>query len=370
VSRKFGEGRTMISPSSSSGERPDKPRPYGSSSIVVSAAPLIDDPWREWIAENVLIGVPPESIFATLESNGFAPEDAAHEINRALESPYLRGGELLRDRLKKREWILSVHRKLRRLHPQSAEIDRRHRLSRDEFLREYYAANRAVVITGMMDDWPAMRKWSLDYFAANVGDGIVEVQMGRSASPNYEIEREKHVTRIRFAEFIEMVRKAGATNDFYMTANNDSANRGALRPLWDDVVPVPEYLAPDPSGGFFWMGPAGTVTPFHHDLTNNLMAQVIGRKRLKIAPSWDLPIARNHYHCYSQLDGRVAPPAPAPALGEPQILECVLNPGELFFLPIGCLHYVEGLDITVTVSFTNFVFDNDFCSFYSTFGPV
>jgi hypothetical protein len=222
----------------------------------------------------------------------------------------------------------------------------------------------------MMDDWPALQKWSLDYFAQNLGDRVVEVQMGRTSSPNYEIERVKHASRIKLGEFIEMVRTTGQTNDFYMTANNDSANRSALSPLWDDVLQVPEYLSNDPSAGFFWMGPAGTVTPFHHDLTNNLMAQVIGRKRIKIAPSWDLPNVRNHVHCYSQLDGRVTPPSGELSLDEPQILECILNPGELFFLPIGCLHYVEGLDITVTVSFTNFVFDNDFCSFYSTYGPV
>ena len=78
--------------------------------------------------------------------------------------------------------------------------------------------------------------------------------------------------------------------------------------LWDDIVQIPEYLSADQPGGFFWMGPAGTVTPFHHDLTNNFMAQVIGRKRIKLAPSWDLPAMHNHKHCFSQVDGRVAPP--------------------------------------------------------------
>ena len=68
---------------------------------------------------------------------------------------------------------------------------------------------------------------------------------------------------------------------------------------------------------------------------------------------------RNYLHCFSQVDGRVTPAAPHPGLDEPQILDFVLNPGEILFLPIGCLHYVEGLDISVTVSFTNFVFDND-----------
>ena len=144
-----------------------------------------------------------------------------------------------------------------------------------------------------------------------------------------------------------------------------------LPELWDDIREFPEYLRDDmPAGRFFWLGPAGTITPFHHDLTNNFMAQVIGRKRVKVVPSWDMPLMSNFQHVFSRVDGRVPPAMPSPEFHQPQVLECVLNPGEVLFLPIGCMHFVEGLDISVTVSFTSFAFDNDFSSFYDTFGPV
>ncbi len=65
-----------------------------------------------------------------------------------------------------------------------------------------------------------------------------------------------------------------------------------------------------------------------------------------------------------------APLTPPRPLGSPQIMECILSPGEILFLPVGCLHFVEGIDVTVTISFTNFVFDNDFRTFYSTFHGV
>jgi hypothetical protein len=329
-----------------------------------------DDEWRRWIAENLLVGATPESVAGVLQSSGFSPHDALDEVRRALASPYLRGAELLRNRLRKREWVLSIYRKLNRLHPGSAAVQRRHKLPRDVFLSEYYSTSRPVIITGMIDDWPAMKKWSLDYFAERLGDREVEVQMNRNADAEYEINAGQHGSRIRFAEFIEKIRTAGRTNDFYLTANNDSYNRAALPELWDDIVPVPEYLQSDRPGGFFWMGPAGTITPFHHDLTNNFMAQVLGRKRVKIAPSWDMPLMKNAQHCFSHVDGRVTSPAPSPPFEEPQIVECTLAPGEILFLPVGCLHFVEGLDVTVTVSFTNFVFDNDFHSYYTCFGPV
>jgi hypothetical protein len=78
----------------------------------------------------------------------------------------------------------------------------------------------------------------------------------------------------------------------------------------------------------------------------------------------------NYLHVFSKRDGRTTPAAPRPRLDEPQILEFVLEAGELLFLPIGCWHFVQGLDVSVTITFTNFVFDNDFSSFYKTYGPV
>jgi hypothetical protein len=338
-----------------------------------AAAPArtIDDEWRRWIAENLLLDATPESILATLVASGFAREEGAREIRLAQQSPYLKGSERFRNRLRKRDWMLAAYRKLRRLDPGSGTIERRHRLPRGEFLAGYYSLNRPVIITGMMDDWPAMTRWNLDYFEQRFGPREIEVQAGRKEGTNYELEREKYLTRTTFAEFVRKVRAAGVTNDFYLTANNNSRNKETLPELWDDIVQIPEYLdGRDRLGGFFWMGPAGTITPFHHDLTNNFMAQVIGRKRVKVAPSWDIPLMENDYHVYSRVDGRTLPARPRPQAGESQILECTLHPGEILFLPIGCMHFVEGLDISVTVSFTNFAFDNDFASFYTTYHGV
>jgi hypothetical protein len=83
-----------------------------------------------------------------------------------------------------------------------------------------------------------------------------------------------------------------------------------------------------------------------------------------------MPLMSNTFHVFSGVDGRVTPPSPHPDRDHPQIIDCVLSPGEILFLPVGCLHFVEALDVSVTVSFTNFVFDNDFSSFYTTYHGV
>jgi hypothetical protein len=333
------------------------------------AAPIyqpIGDEWRRWIAENLMLGASDDGILQTMIDGGLSPSESANEIELAASSPYLSGAERVCNRLEKREWLLTAYRKLERLRPKSGEVERRYRLSCDEFIELYYSANRPVIITGMMEDWPALTKWNLGYFADSFGDREVEVQIGRDVGGNYEADREKFRRKMNFSELIQKVSAVEVSNDFYITASNTSFNRTALRELWDDIVQIPEYLDGTAAhNGFFWFGPAGTITPFHHDLTNNFMAQVFGRKRILLAPSWDMPLMRNLSDVYCEIDGRSIMPVLQPDLQDPQILECTLIPGELLFLPIGCLHFVEALEVSATVSFTNFKFDdNDFSSFY------
>jgi hypothetical protein len=335
------------------------------SPVIAPTAPptRIDNEWRRWIAENLILGGHPASLVHVLVQAGISPREAMAEMETATQSPYIHGARRLKNRLEKRDWVLDIYRKMSNLRP--AGIERRHRLSSDEFLQEYYSANRPVIITGMMDDWPAKTKWNLDYFRSRFGQREVEVQFGRNADDNYEMNNVAHKRRMQFGDYVDLVANTDRTNDFYMTANNDGMNRQALAELWDDVVQVPEYLANDPRNrGFLWFGPAGTVTPFHHDLTNNFMAQVMGRKRLRLIPACEIARLYNQRHCFTPVDGRCIDLQRFPAMADVRVLECVLEPGEILFLPVGCWHFVEGLDISVTMAFTNFKWDNDFFSNY------
>ena len=116
--------------------------------------------------------------------------------------------------------------------------------------------------------------------------------------------------------------------------------------------------------GFFWFGPGGTVTPLHHDLTNNFMAQVMGRKRVRLIAPWELPRLYNDRHCYSQIDLSTPDLDCHPLFDGVAVMDVVIGPRDLLFLPVGWWHHVESLSVSITVTFTNFVFDNDFASFY------
>ncbi|MGK6320244.1 cupin-like domain-containing protein [Sphingomonas sp. DT-204] len=331
-----------------------------------------DDAWRGWIAENLALGTARDSLFRTLIDNGFHPEEARQELDAADRSPYLHAARLLAGRVAKRDWSLDVQLRTKRLRDAGPRgIDRRHRLGREAFLRDYYSANRPVVITGRIEDWPAMR-WTPEDLAARFADRLVQVQTKRTGPLPYESEVRRHHEVMRFADFMRHVLDEGESNETYMTANNGSANMSVLPELWDDIVQIPEYLdSRDPANrGFFWIGPTGTITPTHHDLTNNFMAQILGRKRVHLVDGLDIARMYNRLHVYSEVDLETIDYARFPLMRDVEVLQYDLQPGELLFLPVGWWHQVRALDVSVTVTFTNFLFDNDFHSVYSTYREV
>jgi hypothetical protein len=322
---------------------------------------MIDESWRHWIAENILQDVSVATLTEVMVDAGHDRDEVAREIQKAIDSPYLQGATRIKARLLKREWGYHVRRKLRRMHPSFGQIERRHRLPREEFFLNYYLCNRPVLITGMIDSWPALTKWNMDYLRMTYGDRTIQVQSERTPSRRYEIERKYRM--MRFDEFIAAI-DGGPSNELYMTANDNNFNQQALEELWQDIVQIPEYLNGNVAGGMIWIGPASTVTPMHHDLTNNFMAQVIGRKLVRLVPLCDMPIAYNDYHVYSQVDLGNIDYNRFPNMKNAEIIEVVIVPGDLLFIPVGWFHYVKALDASITFTFINFLLDNDFYSFH------
>jgi ribosomal protein L16 Arg81 hydroxylase len=167
---------------------------------------------------------------------------------------------------------------------------------------------------------------------------------------------------MRFADYIDMVYSGEVTNDYYMVARNHFFELPEAQPLLDDFVVFPKYLNP-PSAGrqcFLWFGPAGTVTPLHHDTSNILFAQVAGRKACRIIPASQWRYVYNSSGAFSDVDCERPDLNRYPMFREATLIDVILQPGEVLFLPVGWWHHMRALDISMTVSFTNFVFPNHF----------
>lgn len=329
--------------------------------------PYVTADWKQWIAENVLKEASVNDLEQILVSNGFEARLARLEIEAAMQHPYVAAARSTARQLAKRDWVLHTLRSLR--DPDSLfRVDEIDRLSTSEFYSLYYQSNRPVILRNYLNRWPAVTRWTAEYLKQECPDAEVEIQEGRASNPRFELEPEAHRRRLPFAEFVDFCFSGVKSNDMYMTARNGASNSGILARLQKDLDMLPEFLdsARAAAGLFFWFGPVGTITPLHHDLTNNFMCQVVGSKRVRLISPDSLPLVYNDFHVYSAVDLDVPDKAKYPLFEQLHVIDVTINAGDLFFLPVGWWHHVEGLSTSITITCTNFLWGNDFTSHYRT----
>jgi ribosomal protein L16 Arg81 hydroxylase len=93
---------------------------------------------------------------------------------------------------------------------------------------------------------------------------------------------------------------------------------------------------------------------------NILLAQVVGRKRITLIPSFESHLVYNHIGVYSQVDCENPDLSRYPLFAKASKFETVLEPGEVLFIPVGWWHQVRSLDVSISVSCTNFVAPNNY----------
>jgi LPS sulfotransferase NodH len=318
--------------------------------------------WKQWVAHSKLLKTNDDEIVEVLTNNGYSRASALAEVKKAASDPYVLGAARTQHRLNKAVSLLNIQGELARLNSQGKVIERRQNLLRDEFRDHYYAANRPVIIQHLMTDWRAMTMWTPDYLKSVAGDRMVEVMTGRDADPKYETNGQKHRTELRFADYIDMVYSGKVSNDYYMVANNAFFQRPEAQPLLEDFTAFPEYLNPATAGRqcFLWFGPAGTVTPLHHDTSNILLAQVAGRKLYRLIPASQWQYVYNSSGVFSDVDCGRPDLNRYPKFRDATVIDVVVEPGEVLFMPVGWWHYVRALEVSMTVAFTNFLFPNHF----------
>ena len=267
--------------------------------------------------------------------------------------------------LAKRDWLLQTQERLRSLSPAASDILHKEEISAQEFLDEHYAANQPVVLGGEIADWPALHRWTRDYLKARIGGSPIELQGDRDANPEFERDKDRHRRAMPFDTFIDSITRD--SNALYMTAYNSAANQKALAPLIEDVRCIGKLLDPDgPSPqGMIWIGPAGTFTPLHHDLTNNLLVQVRGRKRIVMASPRESGRLYNDLEVFSRIgDITAADFARYPLLQGIRLYDLMLEAGDALFIPVGWWHQVSALDFSISITYTNFRWPNDAYEYY------
>lgn len=322
----------------------------------------LDDNWRQWLAENALLGNSNDAMLAKIKEAGIDPAQATGYLSVIGRDPLFRAGEKMRDRYTRFGRVMLNVQAVRESDPLYTHVEKRSRVSRDEFIERYVRGCRPVVLTDLAHDWPAMTRWSFEEFKRRYGKLTVQVQAGRDADADYEVNKVRLRHDTNFAAFLDRVAMSGPTNNEYLTASNELLRRPEFAGLLDDIGSLPDFCdRPAMSrSASLWVGPAGTRTPLHHDTLMLLHTQVVGRKRWRFVSPLSGPQVYNDFDVYSPVDFEKLDLARFPEAGKVKVLEVVVEPGETMFLPLAWWHQVSSLDRCISLSFTNIDVPNEF----------
>lgn len=330
---------------------PPRPRP----------AALLDLPpdWLGWVADNRLWNCSPASMLDTMTASGLDPSTCMTAIEQIEQDPVFQAARRHQQLLRKLESVVGNLQQLWQGDPGYGVIEKRRGVSRDEFIARYVRGCRPVVLTDIAEDWPAMGRWSPADLRERFGHLDVDVQVGRNTDTLFEQNKEKLRQRMKVAEFVDLVVSGGATNDHYLTANDEMMRRPEFMPLLQDIGRMPPICDPAllHTAASFWFGPAGTRTPLHHDTLMLFHTQVVGRKRWRFVSPLQTPLLYNRMGVYSPIDLDAPDLQRYPLLRDAQVLEVVLEPGDTLFLPLGWWHQVSSLELSMSFSYTNFAAD-------------
>jgi hypothetical protein len=264
-----------------------------------------------------------------------SPEEAAAKaLARAQRDAQVRGVTSI-------QAMREAIRRVGRVTPTITEVPRMGKLDAKAF-RTLATQGQPFLITGLVDRWPLSTRTPQmlrDRFAtlpvrARVGDYI-----------NTAFATDRAMQDMSMLAYLDLVAPHSHGLPPYL-------GNLELREL-NSLCHWPAYFS-KMGPPRFWIGPAGTVTPLHCDYDDNIFAQIWGSKRIFLSPP----------HCDEFLYPREAnavlfgspfdPEAPDfdqfPLARQAAMIECIVNPGELLYVPAGWYHQVRALTFSLSAN--------------------
>ena len=294
--------------------------------------------------------------------------------------------------------------------------------SLERFRRHMFDERTPLVVMDAMEDWPALRNWKSEayWFDQTLGGRrLVPVEIGRSY-----VDEDWGQKIMPFKDFLHTYviqtpssSSSDATQTGYLAQHTifdqiPSLRRHLLTPDYVHISPPP--LDPDspvalsslraaavPSGSALqniWFGPPWTISPLHHDPYHNLLAQIVGKKYIRLyapeysdrlyprsssEPAPDMNMDQNGLPANryaeviqteiasnvdkqktidmsntSRIDFAAIESSTSedwddryPGLSEIPYVECILEEGEMLYIPVGWWHYVRSCSTGISVSY-------------------
>ncbi|XP_077473459.1 tRNA wybutosine-synthesizing protein 5 [Stigmatopora argus] len=234
-------------------------------------------------------------------------------------------------------------------------------VDRDVFLQDIYPQREPAVLRGV-GLGPCVEKWTVEYLARKGGGKEVKIHVSRVPQMNF-LQKNFVYRTLPFDEFVRRTSEEKHAN-FFLCEDE----RYYLRSLGEDVrkepadiskqfpelaedFHIPEFFEP---GHFFSsvfrISSRHLQLWTHYDVMDNLLAQVTGRKRVVLFSPQDA------LHLYLAGDKSEVLEIDSPDVNlYPEFAkatryECVLQPGDLLFIPALWFHNTLALEFGVGVN--------------------
>jgi Cupin-like domain len=233
--------------------------------------------------------------------------------------------------------------------PTGPKIDAVDTLSADDFRHKYIATNTPLLMRKVTANWPAMKKWSFEYFASLKLTKRIYLEKDnvmQSAAAYEELDYADYIRRMIDSD------GDGAHKNGYLSVFRIFRAFPHLKDDVDFSIFSQHKLKNTASG---WIGPAGTVTGYHIDWGDNVLAQICGRKEVRLVAPQDsrFMYPSNRFDqgtTSSQVNAEHYDAERFPLFRQATEYRFVVHPGEMLFIPRGWWHHVRSLDKSISVS--------------------
>jgi len=246
-----------------------------------------------------------------------------------------------------------------------ALIARQHKPSYGEFTNEFLLPRKPVVLTGALDHWKALTKWTPEFFKQKYGTVPLQVN-GQPYTLGGFIPKREDGRELTIDEFIGMVMNSSDENPAPYLRNVHLEK--FLPELMEDVSPLPEYFSPNWLQGPFtkplnsrlhggncelYIGGTGGKFPVLHFDTwhiHTFLSQIYGIKEYTIYAPEDSAYLYPNMNTSRVGDIDNVDLNKFPLFASAKRIRFHLNPGETLFVPAGWWHTTKIITPSITLS--------------------
>jgi len=230
-------------------------------------------------------------------------------------------------------------------------IPRVNNLSELDFHNEYFLKAKPVIITDATDDWPA-RNWTIPDLVDRVGDTQVWIR-GKTNKEDYRVGRAYTIRKDTFANYCSDLLKenARARSSYLAVASMQQAFPDLLQEL-----PLPKYLNNYGKlhlGPYLWVALKGHYEFCHFDPDDNFLIMLQGRKQVRLFgidldSLYPNPLGSHGKTIQSRVNCDNPDFETFPKFRNAECEYCILEPGEMLFIPAFYWHQVTALDTGIS----------------------